>query len=70
MQISTADLGPAGDVEDDQLVLDGLGERLVGVGGLGDGVAGGGQDGGGRVARRRVGRQEQDGTGGHGASAW
>ena len=49
--------GPGRDVEDDQLVLDGLGERLVRIVGQGDRVAGTGQDGGGRVARRGVGRR-------------
>ena len=51
--LDRASSAPVDDVEDDELVFGGLGERLVRVGRQGDGVAGAGQDRRDRLAGRR-----------------
>jgi len=56
------------DVDDRELVVGDLAERLARVGGGRDGVADGGQSGADRLGRRRVGVDEQDRAGGQAAS--
>ena len=63
-QISTADLRAARDIDDDELVLDRLGERLVGIGRAGDRIAGMRQDRRDGLAGRGVRIEQEDGTGG------
>ena len=68
-QSSTADFVPGDAPQDQQLVVGGLRERVVRIGRPGDGVPGVGQDLGDGFGIGRLGFEEQDGAGGHEASA-
>ena len=60
----------SGEIDDQELVLVRLRERLGRRHRPRDGVSGAAQDLGDRVVGRRIGLEQQDGTGGQGASAW
>ena len=59
---------PGHDIDDDQLVVRCPGDRVGGVGGDGDGVADAREGRRDRLGRRRLGIEQEDGAGGHGAS--